>query len=134
MGASLDRIAIMLVSGELEKLQAAAMISSVAAVSGMSVDVFVSMDALTYFTKEAVAAKNFKHGPLGAAFMEKKITLYPELLEQAKMLGSIKLYACSMVMDIKDWKREDLVDIFDDVIGLTAFLSMAAEAQQTLTI
>lgn len=135
MGDSLDRIAILLISGELEKLQAAAMLSSVAAVTGITVDVFVSMEALVYFTKEAVAKKNFKHGELGASFLERKeITLYPELLAQAKMLGSINVYACSMVMDVKGWEKEDLVDIFDDVIGLTAFLSMAAEAQQTLTI
>jgi peroxiredoxin family protein len=46
------------------------------------------------------------------------------------MLGDVKIYACSMAMDVLGWHMEDLEEgLFDDVIGLTAFLDMAEDAK-----
>ena len=44
-----SKISVMVVSGSREKLQFAAMMTSVAAVSGNEVTVFLSMNALPYF-------------------------------------------------------------------------------------
>jgi len=46
-----SKISIVVVSGTLERLQMAAMMASVAAVSGNEVHVFLSMNAMPYFVK-----------------------------------------------------------------------------------
>ncbi len=47
-----DRISIIVTSGTREKLQMAAMVASVAAVSGAAVTVFLSMNALALSKRE----------------------------------------------------------------------------------
>ena len=47
-----EKINIMLTTENMEKLQMAAMVASVGAVSGNDVSVFLSMNALKYFMKD----------------------------------------------------------------------------------
>jgi len=52
------------------------------------------------------------------------------ILKQIKMLGDVKVYACSMAMDVLGWEMHDLEEgLFDDVLGLTAFLDMVEDAK-----
>ena len=51
-----DKISIIVVSGAHERLQMAAMVASVGAVSGNEVSVFLSMNALPYFVTGSAAA------------------------------------------------------------------------------
>jgi len=48
------------------------------------------------------------------------------------MLGGIKVYVCSMVMDILEIGKDDLIDIVDDNLGLAAFLGIM-EGAETIT-
>jgi peroxiredoxin family protein len=53
-----------------------------------------------------------------------------ELFEQGKMLGEMKVFACSMAMDVAGVELEDLrTEIIDGVGGLTKFLSDAEAGQ-----
>ena len=63
---------ILLCSGEHEKVQMAAMIASVAAVSERPVEVFVSMNALLAFAKDAPADARYHGGAYSKLLKEKQ--------------------------------------------------------------
>lgn len=127
-----EKLAIMIVSEEYEKSHVASMIASVAAVSGIDVSIFVTGNAVFNFLKKNVEKKNFTGGKLYDLIKEKKATLFYELFDQAKMLGGLKIYVCSMVMDICGLEKDDLLDIVDDHLGLAAFLGIM-EGAETIT-
>jgi len=119
---------IALCSGEHEKLHFAAMIASVAAVSNRKVQIFVSMDAMYAFGRDTPPDKRYQGGPFSKLMLEKKAPDTMTLFTQGKMLGDMKVYACSMAMDLLGWDLDNLIeDFFDDELGLTKFLSDAEE-------
>ena len=127
-----EKLAIMIVSEEYEKSHVASMIASVAAVSGIDVSIFITGNAVYNFLKKNVEKKNFTGVKLYDVIKEKKATLFYELFDQAKMLGGLKIYVCSMVMDICGIEKDDLIDIVDDNLGLAAFLGIM-EGAETIT-
>lgn len=123
------KMSIILISGEVEKIHAGCLVGSVAAMSGMEINIFVTMEALKSFRKDVIAAKAFKAGEIGQEMIKKNVDMFDKLLENAKDLGNINVFGCAMAMDLMDWKQEDLIDLFDDIIGVTAFLGKAAGSQ-----
>jgi peroxiredoxin family protein len=125
---------IVLCSGEHEKVQMAAMMASVGAVSERPVEVFVSMNAILAFAKNAPADKRYQGGAFSTLLKEKHAPDAMTLLHQGKALGDMKLWACSMALDVKGWELSELVDgLFDGALGLTKFLS-DAESGQLITL
>jgi len=121
---------ILLCSGEHEKIQMTAMMASVAAVSNRAVEVFVSMNAMFAFKKDAAADQRYKGGEFSKILKDKKAPDALTLFEQGKELGDLKVWACSMALDVLGWEIENLVpDIFDGAAGLTKFLSDAERGQ-----
>lgn len=117
---------ILLCSGEHEKIQMAAMIASVSAVSERPVRMFVSMNAIDAFEKDLSPSQRYKGGAFSRLMLEKKAPDAMELFAQGKMLGDLELYVCSMALDVKEWDLDRFVaDLFDDTLGLTKFLSDA---------
>ncbi len=126
----MEKLSLVLASDEFEKLQAAAMMASVAAVSGMAVNVFVTMSAMTCFIKERVDRKDFlKVGEVGKAILRKKAPLYADLLAQGREMGDLKVYACSLALDLLEKPLEEMVPIFEDVVGVATFLGIAEGGQ-----
>ncbi len=120
---------IMLCSGDHEKIQMAAMTASVAAVSERPVEIFVSMNAMNVFKKDA-ASDRYAGGEYSQIMKDRGAPDAIELMQQGKMLGDMKIYACSMSLDVAQIGLEALVDeVFDDVGGLTTFLSEAEKGQ-----
>lgn len=120
---------IMLCSGDHEKIQMAAMTASVAAVSERPVEVFVSMNAMNVFKKDA-ADDRYSGGDYSQIMKDRGAPDAIELMQQGKMLGDMKVYACSMSLDVAQIGLEALVEeVFDDVGGLTTFLSEAEKGQ-----
>ena len=125
---------ILLCSGEHEKIQMAAMMASVGAVSDRAVHVFVSMSALAAFEKTASPEQRYRGGEFSRLLRDKGAPDAIQLFEQGKMLGDLKMYVCSMALDITGWGEDRLVDgLFDETMGLTKFLS-DAEAGQFITL
>jgi peroxiredoxin family protein len=125
---------ILLCSGEHEKIQMAAMLASVAAVSDRPVRVFVSMNAILAFEKGKSAQERYHGGEFSRLIKENKVPDAIELFGQGKMLGDMTMHACSMVMDLKKWEMDHLVDdLFDGMLGLTKFLA-DAESGELLTL
>lgn len=125
---SSSKISIMVVTGLRERLQMAAMVASVGAVSGSEVTVFLSMNALPYFVKGHGAAAPVE-GEFGRLMEKKNVPAFKELFQKAVELGDAKIYPCSMAMDVLAAKREDLEPYLGEPLGLTKFLSDAADGQ-----
>lgn len=124
----MNKMSIMVVSGSLERLQMAAMVAAVAAVSGEEVTVFLSMNALPYFIK-GKSAKAPAEGEFGRTMGGKNVPAFKELFERAVDMGDAKIYPCSMAMDVLSAKPEDLEPYLAEPLGLTKFLSDAAGSQ-----
>lgn len=121
---------ILICSEEHEKIQMAAMIASVAAVSETPVHVFVSMGAIYAFHRELSGDLRYEGGRFSQVMKSRKAPDAMMLFEQGKMLGEMTVHVCSMALDILGWKEDDLVeDVFDGAMGLTKFLSDAQQGQ-----
>ena len=124
--------AIVLASGRLENLQAVANIASVAAASDIPVEVFCTMDGLEAFDRETVEARDFEMGPVARAMLASEkgeMPLFTESLARAREIGPLSMYACELSMDLLDRSLDDYVDLFDDVLGVSGFLSVAADKE-----
>ncbi|MFW6003815.1 MAG: DsrE/DsrF/DrsH-like family protein [Halanaeroarchaeum sp.] len=125
--------AIVLASEEIERVQAVSMIASVASMSDTPVEVFVTMNGLNPFEKEAVENMDFEGGRVAKAMMEAEdveVPLFTEQLEQARQIGPLNVYACELAMDLLGTDLEDYVDdVFDDVLGVSGFLNRAKDKQ-----
>lgn len=117
---------LLLCSGEHEKIQMAAMLASVAAVSERPVQMFVSMNAFLAFRKGLSDDERYQGGAFSMLMREKRAPDAIELLGQGKALGDLSVYACSMALDVAGLQTDDLVEnLFDGPLGLTKFLSDA---------
>jgi peroxiredoxin family protein len=123
-----NKICVVAVSGTLERLQMAAMVASVAAVSGHEVLVFLSMNALPYFKKDNTA-KAPQEGEMGALMSGKKVPDFKMLFENAVELGDAKIFPCSMAMDVLGVAQDNLEGYLEEATGLTKFLADAEGAQ-----
>lgn len=121
-------LAVILLSEDLEKLHAGSLVGSVASMTGMTVNVFVTMNALKAFRKDSFENADFTTGTIGKELLAKKIPLFDNLLKEGKENGVLNIYGCALAMDIMDWKEEDMIDVFDGVIGVTKFLGMTQGA------
>lgn len=120
---------ILMCSGEHEKIQMAAMCASVAAVSERPVEVFLSMGALGVFRKSNGDGR-YSGGEFSQMMLKEGAPDPIELFEGGKMLGDLKVYACSMAMDVAKLSLEDLEEkVVDQPGGLTKFLSDAESGQ-----
>lgn len=125
--------ALVLASGELERIQAVSMIGSVAATSDVPVEVFVTMNALSAFETDRIESGDFQvGGPVGEAMLSEggdEVPLFTEQLAQAKEIGPLSIYACSMAMDLMGTEMNDYADVFDEELGVAGFLSHASDKQ-----
>jgi len=123
-----NKISIVVVSGERERLQMAGMIASIGAVSGNEVNVFVSMNALQYFRKGASEAAPAE-GPFGELLEHKNAPRFKQLFQSAAELGDAKIYPCSMAVDVLGVEQGELEPWLREPLGLTKFLSDAHGGQ-----
>ncbi|MEB2350022.1 MAG: DsrE/DsrF/DrsH-like family protein [Burkholderiaceae bacterium] len=115
-------------SGSRERLQMAAMVAAVGAVSGSPVTVFLSMNALRYFVKGDQTAAPAE-GPFGELLATKNAPPFRAMFEQAVSLGDAKIHPCSMAMDVMGLEPAALESWLAEPLGLTKFLGDAADAQ-----
>ena len=124
--------AIVLASGELERLMAVGNIASIAAASDVPVDVFATMDGLEAFDRDTIEARDFEAGPVARAMMESdrgEVPMFTESLAQAKEIGPLSMYACELSMDMLGKDLDDYEGVFDDVLGVSGFLNRARDKQ-----
>jgi peroxiredoxin family protein len=135
----MTKLAIILFSGSSDKLQAASIIASGGAATDVKVRVFATFWGLMAMTKNGVPPRitsDFKEfqDQTFKIMSEKKVPSWIELMRQAKSIGDVKFYACSMTYDLFGLKKDDLLDIVDEVVGVGTFLEDAKDADITLFI
>jgi len=108
---------------------------------GLEVEVFLTTWGIMAFRKDANPAemrvsKDFEeYGPImREQMMAKKVPSWFDNLQGAKEVGSVKVYACGMTMDLFDMKLSDLNPIVDEVTGVATFVERAKEGRITLFI
>ena len=125
---SSSKLSILVVSGSIERLQMAAMVASVGAVSGTAVTVLLSMNSLQFFLRDN-PSHPVPEGSFGQIMAGKKIPPFKELFENAIDLGDAKVHPCSMAMDVLGVKAADLDGFLASPLGLTKFLTDSAGGQ-----
>ncbi len=125
---AVEKICVVLVSGSRERLQMAAMVASVAAVSGIEVTIFLSMNAVPYFVKGA-STDAPSEGGFGDLMVKKNAPDFKTLFRQAVELGDAKILPCSMALDIGGIETNTLESFIGEPTGLAKFLDMARDAQ-----
>jgi peroxiredoxin family protein len=64
----------------------------------------------------------------------KKVPSWMETLKGAMEIGNVKIYACSMTMELFDMKLDDLEPVVTEVTGVATFVDRAKEGKMTLFI
>ncbi len=136
-----DRMSIIVFSGTVDKLMAASILATGGAAMGMEVEVFLTFWGLDAFRKDAYktntrVSKDFEdYAPvMMEQMMVKKVPSWMENFKNAKEIGDVHVYACSMTLELFDMKLQDLEPIVEDVTGVATFVERAKEGKITLFI
>jgi len=136
-----DRMSIIVFSGTVDKLMAASILATGGAAMGMEVELFLTTWGLSAFRKDAYktnmkVSKDFEeYGPvMMEQMMVKRVPSWMDNLKGAMEVGNVKIYACSMTMELFDMKLADLEPIVTEVTGVATFVERAKEGRITLFI
>ena len=136
-----DRMSIIVFSGTVDKLMAASILTTGGAAMGLEVEVLLTTWGLEAFRKEAYktnmrVSKDFEdYAPvMMEQMMVKKVPSWMQNFQNAREIGDVKIYACSMTLELFGMKLEDLEPIVDDVTGVAVFVERAKEGKITLFI
>ncbi|MFQ6011832.1 MAG: DsrE/DsrF/DrsH-like family protein [Nitrososphaerales archaeon] len=124
MGAK-GSMMIILHSGDYDKIHHALSIALAAADGEMQCHIFVAYDALRKFTKAQIDSV-----PVGSTFSRQ---LMP-LIAKGKETGNLRLYVCASSMSVMGLRREEMIDEFDEFLGLSSFLAMTNNANLSFFI
>lgn len=141
MSQTADRMSLIVFSGTVDKLMAASILATGAAAMGLEVELFLTTWGMMAFRKDdyktntRVSNDFEEYGPVMMEAMQtKKAPSWMENLLGAKEIGDLKVYACSMTMELFGLHLSDLEPIVDDVTGVAAFVERAKEGRITLFI
>ena len=144
------KLAMVVFSGDMDKLMAAFIIAVGAAASGMEAAMFFTFWGLRALKKKTLTGRGFlgklmgimergdisKASPskysfgglgrwmFGKMMKAKKITTLPQLRQMAIDIG-VKLYGCQMSMDILEIPRDKMIDEVEACVGVGYFIEQA---------
>ncbi len=127
-----EGLAIIMFSGTADKFIPLGVLTQTAANLGVPVRIFVTGFALPYFTKnkpEPRFPKEFEDMvPKVNEGMERmKTPTWYDMVKEAKEIGDVKVYVCSLMAGIVGVEKEDMDPIVDDVVGATFFMNETAD-------
>lgn len=154
MAEDKKKMAIAVMSGDMDKLFGAFIIATSAAASNMDVTMFFTFWGLRAIKKNERTGKSligkimgimeggdiskadpskYSMGGMGRWMFKKmmgakKVATLPELRQMALDLG-VKFYGCQMSMDVMEIPREKLIDEIEDCVGGGFFVEKALEAE-----
>jgi len=136
-----NRLSMVVFSGTVDKLYPVAIMASGAVAMGMDVDLFLTFYGLDAFRKgqpqknEKMDVNYAEIAPmLGKLMKEKNVPSWYDMLRQAKELGTVRVHACAMTLDLMGMTKENLDPIIDDVVGVGEFVSNAKDGEITLFV
>jgi peroxiredoxin family protein len=137
-----NRAAIIVHSGDMDKVYSALILGNGALSMGMEASLF-----FTFWGLQRLKKGGLERGPLSKMNMlglgkwmikrkmkQAKVASLEKLIQDFKELGG-KILACDMTMDIMGVKREDLRDdLISDYCGVGTYMDEAKDATVTLFI
>ena len=136
-----ERMSLIVFSGTVDKLMAASILATGGAAMGLEVELFLTTWGLEAFRKDGYktnrkVSKDFEeYGPvMMEQMMAKKVPSWMENFKNAMEVGEVKIYACSMTMELFDMKLADLEPIVTEVTGVATFVERAKDGRITLFI
>jgi peroxiredoxin family protein len=134
-------MSLIVFSGTVDKLMAASILATGGAAMGLEVEVFLTTWGLMAFRKDDYrtntrVSKDFEdYGPVMMEAMQaKQSPSWMDNLLGAREVGDVKVYACSMTMELFGMSLGDLEPIVDDVTGVATFVERAKDGRITLFI
>lgn len=156
---SSKKLAMVVFSGDLDKLFAAFTIATGAAASGMEVTMFFTFWGLRALKKKKRSGKSlfgrllgwlyggdlnkaspskFNYGGIGRWMFKKmmKAKRVPSLFElrQIAIELGVKMYGCQMSMEVMEIPRDTLIDEVSRCVGVAFFIEQAQQADVSLFI
>lgn len=135
------KLAMVVFSGTADRLMPVGILASGAVAMGMDVDIFLTFWGLQAFSKRAQGAPMKFSGDyadmasmLAQVMKEKNVPSIFETLKQAKEIGNVKVFACTMTMDLLGQTKSDFIDLVDETAGVGEFMDRAKDANTTLFI
>lgn len=125
-------LSLVLFSGTDDRLGAAAILATGAAVMGRPVNVFLQYWAVDAFRRSNVLEWHGvapEAGPNGETLVrasQQGQRHWSELFRQAKDIGDVRIHACSLALELFDIGQDDLDPLVDDIEGVAAFMADAA--------
>lgn len=133
-----EQMAVVLTESAADKLLPFATLVSGAVALGLRVDVFASYWGLLAFraaNRPEAATVSPGHGEEGRRLEEalraKNAPSWRAILEMAKSLGEVHIYACSQSMDLLGLKKTDLDPLVEGVTGVATFIDRTRMASVT---
>jgi peroxiredoxin family protein len=152
------RCSIVVLSGDMDKLMGAFIISTTAAAMGMETSMFFTFwglqalkkktstgeglfgRMLSFFLKDidGVGPSKMNFGGVGRWMFKKMmgdkgVSSLPELREMAIDLG-VRLLPCQMSMDVMEIAQKDLIDEAEAAVGAASYVLEAEDADVTLFV
>jgi peroxiredoxin family protein len=156
-----DRVTIVVLSGDFDRVMAAFIIATGAAAMGMQVTIFFTFWGLNAIRKkgatssakdwlrrmfgalnkggaETLPLSRFHFGGLGTKMMQtvmkqNRMPGVPELMETALDLG-VRFIACTTTMGLMGITKDTLIDGVDQFAGVTTYLAEAKQGSVNLFI
>ena len=135
------KLSMVVFSGTMDRLMPVGILASGAVAMGMDVDIFLTFWGLQAFAKASQGKPPKFSGyyadmaPMFAQVMMQKNVPTPfETLRTAKKLGHVRIYACTMTMDLLGQTKADFIDLVDQTAGVGEFMDQAKDAKMTLFI
>jgi peroxiredoxin family protein len=134
---------IALFTGSIDKLTAAGVILGGAAAQDMDVDVYVLLQGARVFMKKTASrpeelelAENARMKDEFLASLKRlKVKPWLEFFKEAKELTNVRVHICGLAGKV--WggeKREDFVDLVDDIVGIGECITAMEESDVSLFI
>ena len=134
-------LGIIMFSGTADKFIPLGVLTQTAANLGIPVSIFVTGWALMGFLKDG--QKNINRMPtefsdlvpmLEKGMRDVKAPSWYEMLKSSKEIGSVKIYACSLMTEIYKIKSKEQLDpIVDEIVGAASFMQQL-EGNQVIFI
>ena len=115
-------------SGEPDRIHQVATLAASAAANGDEVHVILFFGALKRFVDDELDAAPPGAGDVRGAHSAE------ELIESARRLGKLKVYACAAQPKLLGLTPEDVADVVDEVISLPEFMRKTEGAEAKLFI
>ncbi len=156
-----EKVTIVVLSGDMDRVMAALIIATGAAAMGMQVTMFYTFWGLNAIRKDNVSSSpkdwlrkafgwlnkgganrlplsRFHFGGLGTTMMKKvmkdnRMPGIPELMETAQDLH-VKMIACTTTLGLMGISKETLIDGVDQLAGVTTYLAEARQGSVNLFI